>query len=322
MQRERSRTVRRQRLLCLFLIRFAAMWYVLLLSHGPWHLKSSGHCKSGCQPWSGAAWWFITALIFQSLMEGYWSSSLAFQATGKELDMGFWTPNMLLFYVCLPAGCYWTFAKPTVYPHAVLIYLKTYCSTLTARIPSCFYGLVGGVLVQSHLAHPSVWPWNPGICSLLLLSFVRWQAKTLMGDLGQLSCTVVCLDTYTGVCECLQGAKGRGQMLAQAAVFVMVACGRHSIGQKTCWEPLCHPNRPAWVTSNHSNNSFLGSRFRKSLSHYRRFQRHRSVFSSTFTLIWTFRIHKLKSYLHAQHIGAEMHSVFACVHKLPGRALH
>lgn len=68
-------------------------------------------------------------------------------------------------------------------------------------------------------------------------------------------------------------AKGRGQMLAQAAVFVMVACGSHSIGQKTCWEPLCHPNRPAWVTSNHSNNSFLGSRFRKLLSHYRRLLR-------------------------------------------------
>lgn len=37
-------------------------------------------------------------------MERYWSSLLAFKARGEELDVGFWTPSMPLFYAWLPVA--------------------------------------------------------------------------------------------------------------------------------------------------------------------------------------------------------------------------
>lgn len=78
------------------------------------------------KPWYRPASWFITALIFQSLMERYWPSLLAFQAMGEGLYLvGFWALSKPLFYACLPASCSYTFAKPTVFPLTVLIYLKT-----------------------------------------------------------------------------------------------------------------------------------------------------------------------------------------------------
>lgn len=55
------------------------------------------------------------------------------------------------------------------------------------------------IFIQSNLDHPSVWPKNLGRCSLLLLSFVRWQAKTLMGNLGCLLCTAKSLCTRNRV---------------------------------------------------------------------------------------------------------------------------
>lgn len=144
-----------------------------------------------------------------------------------------------------------------------------------------------------------------------------------MGNLGQLSCTVMCVCTRTRVHMCLwlpSRARERGQELAQATVFVMVACGRNSSGQKTCWEPLCHPSRSAWVTSSHGNNSFLGQWFTKSLSDYERFQRCRSAARSTFILRRTFRIHKLETCLHAQHSGVKIHSIFVYTQKSTERA--
>lgn len=125
-----------------------------------------------------------------------------------------------------------------------------------------------------------------------------------MGNLGQLPCTVICVRTRTRVHMCLwlpSRAREKGQVLALATVFVKVACGGSSSGQKACWEPLWHPNRPAWVTSSH--HTFLGLWFRDSLSDYRRFQMCRSVFCSTFALGWTFIISQLKIHLHAQHSG-------------------
>lgn len=152
---------------------------------------------------------------------------------------------------------------------------------MTVRTPSCLYGL--GRWSLSKPLGQSVWPWNPGICSPLLLGFVRWQAKTLMGNLGQLQCTVMCVCTRTIVHMFVTAFKGRGergQVLALATVFVLVTGSGSNSGQKTCREPLCHPSRLAWVTSSHSNNSLLGLWFTESLSDFRRFQRQRSVFCS------------------------------------------
>lgn len=154
------------------------------------------------QPWHRPVWWTITALIFQSLMESCWLSLLAFQAMGERLDMvGFWALSKPLFHACLPASCSWTAQSLLCVLLTVLIYLKTqHPDSQNPKLPLWVRRVI---LIQSHLAHPSVWPWNPDICSWLLLGFVRWQAKTLMGNLGQLSCTVMCVCTHTRVHMCL-----------------------------------------------------------------------------------------------------------------------
>lgn len=154
---------------------------------------------------------------------------------------------MLTFLQAVPG-----LLHPTVYPFIVLIHLKKqHADNQSPNLPLWVRRVI---LIQSHAARPSVWPWNPGICPLLLLGFVRWQAKTVMGDLGQLSCTVVRVWINTQAQTCLW-VSSRGQTLAQATVFVMVAYGTGIIGQKTYWERLCH-----------SNISFLGSVFTESLT--------------------------------------------------------
>lgn len=119
------------------------------------------------------------------------------------------------------------------------------------------------ILIQCHLAHPSVWPWNPGICSLLLLGFVRWQAKTLMGgpwstlSRAALCYIVLCFAGTRGCHMCFAKAfkdpgKG-GQALAEATLFVEVALrrGGSSMSQRTCWGPLCRPpaEPPVWPSA-------------------------------------------------------------------------
>lgn len=131
-------------------------------------------------------------------MEWYWPSFQALQPMGEGLDLvGYLDLCKLLFYACLPSSCSWTLAKPTVFPVTVQIYLKTLRPD--SQNPKLPLWVRRVILIQCHLAHPSVWPWNPGICSLLLLGFVRWQAKTLVGNLDQLTCTVMCVCTHTWV---------------------------------------------------------------------------------------------------------------------------
>lgn len=162
---------------------------------------------------------------------------------GESLVLvGCWEPSKALLYACLPASCSWTLEKPTVFLLAVLIYLKTqHPDSQNPKLPLRVRRVI---LIQCHLAHPSVWPWNPGICSLLLLGFVRWQAKTLMGKFDQLARTVTCVCTHPRVhmsLWLLPRAREKGQVLAQATVFVRVAGGGSSSSQKTCREPCAIP---------------------------------------------------------------------------------
>lgn len=175
----------------------------------------------------------------------------------------------------IPAAILWAVGelllKPSVYfLNRPEIILETCWSAETARTSSCLGGGRRVILIQCHLAHPSVWPWNPGICSLLLLGFVRWQAKTLKGGPWSTLCCV--LRTHTGA-TCVLRKPSRtwgkgGQALAKATLFVEVAQrrGGDSMSQRTHWGPLCRPPGSAACAtfSQEGATLLLGSRFTKS----------------------------------------------------------
>lgn len=182
------------------------------------------------------------------------------------------------------------------------------------------------ILIQCHLAHPSVWPWNPGICSLLLLGFVRWQAKTRLGQLFARAaprCVVLRFADTRGCHMCFAKAfkdPGRGgQALAGATLFVEVdpRRGGDSVSQRNMLRALVSsPARAACVTfSQEAANSTAGVKvYREPLSDCMRLRRHESKVQ---TPRWT--LNRSGSHLHAGHSGVKKFTQCLCVCTLIAR---
>lgn len=135
------------------------------------------------------------------------------------------------------------------------------------------------ILIQCHLAHPSVWPWNPGICSLLLLGCVRWQAKTLMGgpwSTLRTRSTALCCAAFRGHVRVphvflrkpsrTRGGEAKSwprplSLLRWPRAVVATAWARG-----TCWGPLCRPppEPPVWPSAKKEQTLLPGSRFTES----------------------------------------------------------